>query len=245
MRSIVLLPGLACDAALWRDQLPALRGAHPMVVVSDVHSRHASLPEMARALLADHDGELVLIGSSMGGMLALHAWRAAPERVGALALLSTTARADTPELIRLRGDAIVEFAAGRVEQVLRANAMFAFHPDHADDAGRVDDYVAQILRAGAMQLIVQNRAVMSRPDMRPWLADVRCPVLVACGDGDLLTPPAMSQEIAAAIPQAELAIVERAGHLLTWEQPEAVNRLLLQWLDTPAMRDAGRGRPPG
>jgi pimeloyl-ACP methyl ester carboxylesterase len=230
MHTVILLPGLACDDALWRDQLPALR-AHHRVQVSDVQQRHATLPEMARALLAEHRGPLVLIGSSMGGMLAQHAHREAPQRIAGMALLSSSARPDTPELLKLRSDAIVECDAGRAEGVLRANAMFAFHPDHAADPARVDDYVAQILRIGARQLIAQNRAVMARADMRPWLADIRCPLLVAVGDQDLLTTPEHSREIAAAVPHAQLEVVRKAGHLMTWEQPALVNALLLQWLD--------------
>ena len=229
MTTVVLLPGLACDAALWRDQLPALSARH-VVRVSTVAERHPDLPAMARALLAEFSGPLVLVGSSMGGMLALHAHHEAPQRIVALALLSSTARADTPELIQLRSDAIVEFQAGRAEAVLRANAMFAFHPAHAGDAAKVDDYVAQILRVGVPQLIAQNRAVMARADMRPWLADIRCPLLVACGDGDLLTPPERSHEIVHAVAQARFELVPQAGHLMTWEQPERVNTLLLQWL---------------
>jgi len=229
MFTVILLPGLACDAALWRDQLPAL-SARYAAHVSDVHQRHGDLPSMARALLAQFAGPLVLVGSSMGGMLALHAHREAPQRIAAMALLSSTARADTPELLELRSDAIVEFEQGRAEAVLRANAMFAFHPSHADDRALVDDYVGQILRIGAAQLIAQNRAVMARADMRPWLADVRCPLLVACGDGDLLTPLEHSREIARAVPQARLEVVPQAGHLMTWEQPERVNALLLHWL---------------
>jgi len=230
MHTVILLPGLACDDALWRDQLPAL-SAHHRALVSDVQQRHATLPEMARALLAEHRGPLVLVGSSMGGMLAQHAHREAPQRIAAMALLSTTARPDTPELLKLRSDAIVEFEAGRAEAVLRANAMFAFHPSHGADRAHVDDYVAQILRIGPQQLIAQNRAVMDRADMRPWLADIRCPLLVACGDQDLLTPLEHAREIAAAVPHAQLEVVPRAGHLMTWEQPALVNALLLQWLD--------------
>lgn len=239
MYTVILLPGLACDAALWRDQLPALSGQHA-VHVSAAHERHPDLPSMARALLAEFAGPLVLVGSSMGGMLALHAHREAPQRIVAMALLSSTARADTPELIKLRSDAIVEFQQGRADLVLRANAMFAFHPAHADEADRVDDYVGQILRIGVPQLIAQNRAVMSRADMRPWLADIRCPLLVACGDGDLLTPLEHSREIAQAVPHARLEVVPQAGHLMTWEQPERVNALLLHWLASlqPLHRDA-------
>jgi len=230
MLTVILLPGLACDAAMWRDQLPAL-SARYAVHVGAVHQRHADLPSMARALLAEFADPLVLVGSSMGGMLALHAHREAPQRIAAMALLSSTARADTPELIKLRSDAIVEFERGNAELVLRANAMFALHPMHAEDRALVDDYVGQILRVGVAQLIAQNRAVMARADMRPWLTEVGCPLLVACGDGDLLTPPEHSREIAQAVPHARLEIVPQAGHLMTWEQPERVNALLLHWLE--------------
>jgi pimeloyl-ACP methyl ester carboxylesterase len=72
--------------------------------------------------------------------------------------------------------------------------------------------------------------VMARADMRGWLDDVRCPLLVACGDSDLLTPFAHSREIARAVPQARLEVIQKAGHLLTWEQPTRVNALLLQWI---------------
>jgi pimeloyl-ACP methyl ester carboxylesterase len=172
----------------------------------------------------------VLVGHSMGGMVALNAHRAAPERVVAMALLSTTARADTPELVRLRIDAIAEFERGRAEKVLRANAALAFHPDHATDPALLDHYVQQVLRAGAEQLIAQNRAVIARDDLRPWLAAVRCPVLVSCGDRDQLTPLERSQEIAGAIASSRLQVVPNAGHMLPWEQPERVTRMLLQWL---------------
>ena len=53
---------------------------------------------------------------------------------------------------------------------------------------------------------------------------------MACGDQDFSTPLAHSREIAQAVPHARLEVVRDAGHLMTWEQPETVNALLLQWL---------------
>ena len=97
MHSVILLPGLACDASLWRGQIAALSAQH-QVSVSEVHFRFDTLPLMAAALLAEHPGRHVLIGASMGGRLALEAARLAPDRVHALALLGSTARPDTPEL---------------------------------------------------------------------------------------------------------------------------------------------------
>jgi pimeloyl-ACP methyl ester carboxylesterase len=229
MDSIVLLPGLGCDAAMWQAQAAALAGVGE-VVVSDVHTRFAALQRMAAALLAERPGRLRLCGSSMGGMLALEMQRQAPQRIEAMALLGSSARPDTPELLKLRAEAIVLFEQGRLLEVLQANVTFAFAPANARRPLLVQRYIDMIVRVGAAQLIAQNRAVMARPDSRALLPTIRCPVLVACGDADALTPPEHSQEMAALIPGAQLHIVPECGHMLTLEQPERVNALLLDWL---------------
>ena len=230
MTRVILLPGLASDAALWRYQVPALAAAGHTVHVTDAHVRADTLSAMARWVLAEHEGPLVLVGTSMGGILALEVFRQAPQRVEALALLGSSARPDTPEMIKLRSAAVREFEQGRVDEILRANVPFAFHPSRKGDAALVTGYFDMVCRAGALQLIRQNRAIMARPDSRPLLRRLQCPVLVVCGDADALTPPECSQEVAAAVPQAELHVLPACGHLLTWEQPAAVNALLLTWL---------------
>ena len=227
MLPITLLPGLACDAELWREQVAALSPLRP-VRVSDVHSRFATLPEMAAALLAEHPGELLLCGTSMGGMLALEVVRQAPRRVKALALLASSARPDTPQLIQLRSDAIELFEQGRMRDVLQANVAFAFDPGHAQALS--PRYLAMMDRAGAAQLVAQNRAIMGRADMRALLPRIACPTLVVVGETDLLTPPEHAQEMASLIPGARLETLPRCGHLLTWEQPQRINALLIDWL---------------
>ena len=231
MTRVLLLPGLASDAALWRAQAQALaRGGHEPVV-TDVHARHPSLAQMAQALLTEQPGPLVLAGTSMGGILALEVWRQAPRRVAGLALLGTSARADTPEVRRLRTEAIALFESGRMAEVLQANLAFVFHQRNQMDPAMVSDYFEMIGRAGPVQLVAQNRALMAREDRRAELKAIGVPVLVACGADDRLTPPECSREIAAAVPGARLEVLPQCGHLLTWEQPEAVNRLLLGWLE--------------
>lgn len=231
--SVLLLPGLACDGEVFAAQRAAL-AARPgvrRVWVSDVHMHAPTLPAMAARLLQEQPGRHVLVGTSMGGMLALELWRQAPQRVQGLALLGSTARPDTPELARLRTQAIAMFAAGRMDEVLRANVLFAFHPLHTRRRDLVDAYLAMLRRAGAAQLITQNRAVMARADNRPLLPTVTCPLLAACGEADALTPLEHTREIAALAPQARLEVVPGAGHMLTLEQPERVNALLGHWLD--------------
>ena len=226
MSNLLLIPGLAGNETMWRAQLAGLAAWSPSV--TDVHMREDSIPAMAAALLREHEGELVLCGASMGGMIAMEAARQAPQRVAGLALLGTDARPDSPEMIALREAAIVLFAQERVREVIEPNVAMAFHPDHA--AALAPDYLAFVLAAGGAQLARQNRAVIARPDAREHLSALRCPVLVMCGEEDLLTPPERSREIAALVPQAKLVLVPRCGHMLTMERPEVVNEVLAGWL---------------
>jgi len=226
MTQLVLIPGLAAGAAMWRAQLEGLAQWKP--AVTDVHMRQDSIATMARALLAEHQGRLVLCGASMGGMIAMEAARQAPERIGGIALLGTNARPESDDMRALREAAIVLFAQDRVAEVIGPNVAFAFHPDNA--AALAPAYLEFVLKAGAAQLIRQNQAVIGRPDARTHLPGLRCPTLVLCGDSDQLTPPECSREIAALVPGAELVMVPRCGHMLTMEQPEAVNAVLIAWL---------------
>jgi pimeloyl-ACP methyl ester carboxylesterase len=227
MPSLILLPGLAADAAMWRHQLHALAKWHPRV--SDVHMRHDTIPAMAAAVLAETEGPLILCGASMGGMIAMEAARQAPERVAGLALLGTLAHPETAEMRRIREAAIDLFREGRLREVIEPNVHLAFHRENA--LAHADDYLEFVLRAGAEQLVRQNLAVIARPDAREHLPRLQCPVLVLCGDADLLAPLECSREIATLAPRGQLAVIHRCGHMLTMEQPEQVSQLLKMWLE--------------
>jgi pimeloyl-ACP methyl ester carboxylesterase len=229
MPQLLLLPGLASNHVMWAHQLAVLP-RHLAPLVTNVHTRHDSIEAMARALLQEHAGELILCGASMGGMLAMEVARQAPGRVKGLALLGTSARPETPDMRRLREAAIVLFEQGRAEEVLRFNVPLAFHKSRASDAQLAQSYIDFVMEAGAAQLIRQNRAVMARPDARLHLPLLSCPTLVLCGDADQLAPPECSREIAALVPNAELKLVADCGHMLTMEKPLEVNAALLQWL---------------
>lgn len=103
MTQLVFMPGLAADAIMWQHQMAAMP-AQLQPAVTDVHMRHATLQDMACALLQQHSGELILCGASMGGMLAMETVHQAPQRIKGLALLGTTARPET-DAMRARPDA--------------------------------------------------------------------------------------------------------------------------------------------
>lgn len=228
---LLLLPGLAADERLWRGVLPHMPEAlRPEVATAHQDTTLHTIEDFAARLLAQHAGPLVLAGASMGGMIAMEAARQAPERIAGLALLGTTARPETPDMRALREAAIELFEQGRLREVIEPNVALAFHPHNAADSALVQAYLDFVLDAGAAHLVRQNRAVVRRPDARRHLPHVACPVLVVCGAADQLTPPECSAEIAALVPAAEHHLLPDSGHMLTMEQPDAVNHLLVQWL---------------
>lgn len=235
MTQLVFLPGLAADAVMWQHQMGAMP-AHLDPVVTDVHTCHATLQDMAAALLQEHTGELILCGASLGGILAMEVVRQAPQRIKALALLGTNARPETDQMRTLREAAIAMYAQGRAKMVLKVNSALAFHPSRGGDKALLQTYLDFVLQAGTAQLIRQNRALMARPDARLHLGAVSCPTLVMCGDGDQLTPPECSREIVGLIKGAEFTLVPQCGHMLTMERPTEVNAALLAWLASAAPR---------
>jgi pimeloyl-ACP methyl ester carboxylesterase len=108
--------------------------------------------------------------------------RQAPERIRALALLGTNARPETHDMRALRESAIVLFEQGQVREVIEPNVALAFHPDQAARPELGAGLSGLCAGRGRERLIRQNRAIMARPDARVHLPQLRCPVLVMCGD---------------------------------------------------------------
>ena len=200
------------------------------VQVSDVHFRFDPLPEMARALLDEHVGDLILCGASMGGILAFEVLRQAPQRVSGLALLGTTARPDSAEIAALRAAAFALIEQGRYEEMITGNLPFSFHPDRLGDAALANAYLDMLRRAGPAQLVRQNIATAARPDSRPLLPTIAVPTLVLCGDTDRVTTVEASREVASLVPDAQFELIARCGHMLTMERPAEVNAALAGWL---------------
>ncbi len=225
---LILAPGLLCDRALWQAQIVAL-GDIAEIAVADV-TRDASLAAMARRLLAQAPPRFALAGFSMGGYCALEVMRQAPGRVARLALLDTSARADTPEQTSRRRGLIELAEKGEFKGVTPRLLPLLVHPDRLKDTILVREVMAMAERIGKDAFLRQQQAIMSRIDSRPFLAEIRCPTLVLCGRHDALTPPALAEEIGAGIPGAQLDMIDHCGHLSPMERPDAVTAELRQWL---------------
>ncbi|HEV8014755.1 MAG TPA: alpha/beta fold hydrolase [Stellaceae bacterium] len=227
--SLAFIPGLLCDAALWRGQVEDLADmAEPWV--GDV-TRDDSVTAMAqRVLAAAPPGPLAIAGLSMGGYVAQAIARLEPQRVQRLALLDTSARADTPEQTARRRGLIELAEKGEFQGVTPRLLPVFLHPDRLGDEPLTAAVMAMTARVGKDAFLRQQRAIIGRIDNRPNLPAINCPTLVLCGRQDQLTPLALSEEMAALIPGARLAVIEDSGHLSTMERPWEVSVALRQWL---------------
>lgn len=225
---LLLLPGLLCDAALYQPQIEALADiAAP--IVGDL-TRHDSIADMAAAMLAEMPEYFSLVGLSMGGYVAQEIMRVAPYRVSRLALLDTSARAHSEEQHSRRRGLIELVGKGHFKGVTPQLMPQLISRDRLGDQALVDTVTGMAERVGRDAFLRQQTAIMGRPDGRADLARIACPTLVLCGRDDALAPVALHEEMAAAIPGAELVVVADCGHLSTIERAEEVNAALRRWL---------------
>lgn len=225
---IVLVPGLLCSARLYAHQVQELWRMGPVMVADQ--TRDSVMAGIARRILIHAPPRFALVGLSMGGYIAFEIMRQEPDRVAKLALLDTSARADTPEQTLRRKSLITLARSGPMATIADRLFPILVHPSRRTDEQMQEVVRRMALETGPEAFIRQQTAIISRVDSRSGLGAIKCPGLVMVGDADELTPPELSAEIAGSIPGARLVTVAECGHLSTLEQPRFVSGTLLDWL---------------
>ena len=224
---VLFLPGLLCDATLWRAQIDDLADiAVPFVADLTLDD---SVAAMAARTLAAAPPRFALAALSMGGYVAFEIMRQAPERVTRLALLAASAAPDDAARAAERRSAMASLKVGRFVGVTTRLLPQLIHPSRvASETGEAVRAMAE--RVGGDAFLRQQQAILTRPDSRPTLSQIEVPTIVGVGDGDLLTPPAASQAIHQGIAGSTLHVFEGCGHLPAMELPDETSALLRDWL---------------
>ena len=225
---LLLVPGLLCDEILWAYQVASL------VDLADISiaglTRDDEIEAMAARTPSEAPESFALAGLSMGGYVAQEIMRQAPERVTRLALLDTSALADSAEQRERRTSFIGQTQKGKFKSVTSCLLPMFIHENRLDDAELTGKIMTMAVNIGKEAFIRQQHAIMNRKDGFDVLACVSCPTVVICGRQDNLTPLAQHQAMVDAIPDAILVAIEDSGHLSPIEQPHAVSAALRYWL---------------
>jgi len=226
---LLLLPGLMCDAGVWRAQIAAFETDYE-VRVPDFHALD-SFDAMAEAALALADRPFALAGHSMGGRVAMQVAASAPDRVLRLALLDTAAHLPAPGEAETRLGLVRLGERGGIEAVVQAWLPPMLAPRHRQNRAMWDEVAAMLRRAGVPTLRRQQNALLNRRDGFAQLDKVKVPAAFITGALDDLSPPELDRDMQAHVPGSTLTVIEDCGHMAPMEAPEAVNRALAEWLN--------------
>jgi pimeloyl-ACP methyl ester carboxylesterase len=234
-KSLLLVPGLLCDDAIWASQAADLADMAAVRVANNGETD--SLAALAESIIAHAPARFALAGHSMGGRIALEVARRVPERVIGLALLDTGYEAVAP------GEAGKREAEGRYAllAIARRDGMRAMariwlrgmvYPPRLTDEELVEPILDMFERRTPDLFAMQIRALLARPDATSVLPALQCPTLVLCGREDAWAPPSRHDVMAKMIRHSTLEIIPDCGHMSPLERPRAVNQALRRWLET-------------
>ena len=240
---LLLIHGFPFDGRSWEGQLKALSGqAHvlapdlPGFGDSPAGEPPYTVERYAEDCVAVLDGlditEPVVVGGlSMGGYIALAFVRHFPERVAGLLLASTRPGADSEEGKANRDKAIAEVKAKGVAALVEGMHPKLLAPSTYETKPEVAARLKGImLNASEAGVVGALQAMRDRPDATEELAQIEVPALVIHGEEDGVIPISEAEDMAAALPYAELVRVADAGHLPNMEQPQAFNEAVEAFL---------------
>jgi 3-oxoadipate enol-lactonase len=237
----LLLGGsLGTNLSMWEPQLPAL-AADRRVIAFDQRGHGGSPAPTGPYSLDDLGGDVVALldslqveradyaGLSIGGMIGLWLAINAPERVGRLVIMCSSAHVDGAAF-RERAATVLAAGSPAVVAVAVVARWFTepFARDHPDLIERMRAMISATPAAGYAGCCEAIAAM----DLRGGLTSIGAPALVIGAGQDPSLPAAEhSAVIAAAIPGARYEIVEPAAHIASIERAETVNALIIDHLD--------------
>jgi pimeloyl-ACP methyl ester carboxylesterase len=215
---LVLLHAFPLDERMWEPQLPVLAG-HEVVKPNLYDLGGASVDAWASRILEETQGDLVAVGASLGGYVALAMARQAPNRMSDLLLAGSRASADPPERKAAREEMI---------RVVTEEGIEGWNRDFAPP-GPPDRTTDELVRG--------IEALRDRWDASDVVASFPGPLTVVVGDQDELLPVEEARKIADSAPAGRLEVVEGAGHLVSVDAPERFNEILGDLLEAAQSKE--------
>ncbi|MBM7771671.1 pimeloyl-ACP methyl ester carboxylesterase [Actinokineospora baliensis] len=224
---LLLVHGHPFDRTMWEPQLaafnavaPDLRGYGTAEPASGVTAMDTFADDLAA--VAPERG-VILCGLSMGGQIAMEFHRKYPERVRALILCDTTARAETPLSRQERLDMADRLSREGMEPYAR-EVLWKMVAPGADEAA--EHVLKMMLSAPPEGAAAAQRGRADRPDYRESLSAHPVPTLVIVGSEDVYTP----LDEVALIPATRLVEIRGAAHLPNLERPDEFNAAVARFL---------------
>ena len=235
-KTLVFIPGLILTDDLYAHQTEALKGSYP---IHHAETRGMdSITAMAERALDETSGQIVPIGLSMGGCIALEIARIGKDRLAGLVVMDSTAGADTEtrraervaEIKTLKS--LMQNSEVKVKFKGITNQLLPrfIAPQFLDDQALTTRIMDMATAIGQENFILQQTALLNRHQQMDMLENFDLPSLFLVGALDTLTPPPLAQAMAEAAPNSRYVEIPDVGHLPPMEAPEAVTKALTEFL---------------
>lgn len=236
---VLLIHGLGGDHQNWLYQIPALCSRYPILRV-DLRGHGASSAAADDFSVADMALDLVrllrvlgiekvhVVGLSLGGVVAQQFALDYPYAT-ASALLAGTFCA-IPDAMREVATESLRFMDANSMAAIAASRITAAFSDAVNPTLR--GYLIDRIAANDKDAYLRAARAAMRFSVADRLAELNAPTLVVVGELDRVTPPVLSETLASRIAGARLVRIPAAGHICIMEQPDAFNRVMLEFLDS-------------
>ena len=211
--NVLLLHAFPLDERMWEPQLPALSDHD--VAAPRLYGRGRTMRDWAASLADEVDGDLAVVGASMGGYCALAMAAHAPERVRALLLAGSRPDADSPERREGRADTIELIRREGPDGLWRS-----MEPKLFGDTANADP---SLLHRDPDALVGALEAIRDREDSTQLARDFGGPLQFVVGEHESFVTPGELSEF-------DIRIVRDAGHLVNIERPDEFNGILREFL---------------
>lgn len=229
--TVLLLHAMPMTERMWEPQLEALVEAGYDAKAPRLLGRGDSIAGWAEQLLAETEGDLVVVGASMGGYCALELTGQAPERVRGLMLVGSKASADPPESKEWRDQAMAMAREQGVLALWETMRGYALSPNAPAALIERSNEIAASQDGEEMARAIY--AMLTRPHTTHVVHSLSCPFLAVAGELDEGIV-AESRDLVDLAGDGELVVVPGAAHLVSFERPEVFNPVLLRFLERVA-----------
>jgi pimeloyl-ACP methyl ester carboxylesterase len=225
MKTLVMIPAFGCDERLYAPQMAAWAEQWDIHVIVPSADRYIGMVE---DVLAQAPERFVIMGTSMGGRVALETTLAAPKRVQGLVIIGAGAGAVADPATGLKRSARIR--GGEKQQVLIEMGNMISHLPGSRGQETREAFIRMGEAMDPETLARQSDALAHRTDKWARLREIYCPVLCLWGVHDQFSPAADGRRVAAAVQQGEYVELPECGHFPTLEYPDKATEVLSQWL---------------
>jgi pimeloyl-ACP methyl ester carboxylesterase len=242
-KPIIFIHGFPYDHTMWKEQITALSDKY-FCVAYDIRGLGESPAGDGQFTMESFVDDLeaiinklnlnkpVICGLSMGGYISLRALERMQDKFSAAILCDTRSEADNNEgklkraagIKRINSEGFAPFAKDFITNCFGEY----FKQNKSNELNKIIEKSSSFNPIGVKGCLL---AMLSRTDTTQSLSKLNIPTLIICGEQDALTPPAVMKDMFHKIPNAEFVEIKNAGHMTPLENPEEVNKAIINFLN--------------